>query len=431
MKKYILIYKILFLLLIAGFSPFLSSGEIPYRLQPKDTLAYIKLQGLVIDANTGNPVIFASVFLKGTNIGTVTNTEGRFLLKIPVVYSDHDIGFSCMGYKEKIISVSAMKNMVWTIKLAPDIIPIPPIVVHKYDPVALLKKAVSNIPENYSTQPALMTAFYRETVKKGNSKYLSVGEAVLDVYKASYQNYLNLDRVSVYKGRKAIYVRREDTLMVKLQGGPVTAFYLDLAKNPGDLLSNYAFDYYNYSMGGEVKIDGREMLVIHFDQKDTVSIPLYRGTIYLDAKTLAIAQAEYEISPKQINKAARYLILKKPASLRVNVLSAAYLVKYRLLNGKWVLNYVRLENHFQTKWKKKLFHSTYTILSEAAVTDISYENVKKLKYRESFKWNQIFTEQVSALEDPEFWGPNNVIQPEESIQQAIHKISRKLKRHQQ
>ncbi len=429
MKKRIIIRTTLFLGLLLFMQQTISFGKILFYSAQKDTASFIKLEGTVLNAVTGNPVIFASVFIEGTHIGTVTNTEGRFILKVPSDYFDHKIGFSSLGYKQKFMTVSSMKDISRTIRLQPDVIPIPAVVVRKLDPVSLIKGAMKRVSENYGKRPAMMTAFYRETVRKGASKYLSVGEAVLDVYKASYSNNLDMDRVSVYKGRKAIYVKREDTLMVKLQGGPVTAFYLDLAKNPGDILSSYVFDYYDYSMGGQVKIDGRPTYVIHFDQKDTVSIPLYRGTLYLDTSSLAIVQAEYEISPKQIDQAARYLILKKPARLHVDVLSAAYLVKYRHLDGKWVLNYMRLENHFRTKWAKKWFRSNYTILSEAAVTDIDYENVKKPKYRESFKWNEIFTEEVSAFEDPDFWGPNNVIQPEESIQEAIQKISRKLKKH--
>ncbi len=429
MKKRILSGKWFFLMLVFALPQAHLKGKTLSLTTQNDTLSFIKLEGLVVNASSEKPVIFASVFIEGTHIGTVTNTEGRFLLKVPIEYENNKIGFSSLGYKQKFLPVAALKDIRRTVRLEPDLIPIPAVVVHNMDPVKLLKEAMTRVPDNYSNDPAMITAFYRETVKRGSSRYLSVGEAVLDVYKASYSNNLDMDKVSVYKGRKAIYVKKEDTLMVKLQGGPVTAFFLDLAKNPGDLLNRYAFDYYDYSMGGRVKIDGRTMYVIHFDQKDTVSVPLYRGTIYLDTSTLAIVQAEYEISPKQIGKAAKYLILKKPARLHVDVLSAAYLVKYRHLDGKWVLNYMRLENRFRTKWAKKLFRSTYTILSEAAVTDIDYKNIKKPKYRERFKWSDIFTDQVSAFEDPDFWGPNNVIQPEETIQSAIQKISRKLKRH--
>ena len=70
----------------------------------------------------------------------------------------------------------------------------------------------------------------------------------------------------------------------------------------------------------------------------------------------------------------------------------------------------------------------YTTTSEMAVTDIDHENITKYKFRESARRDDIFIEKVGDFEDPDFWGEYNIIQPEESIQIAIERISRKLKR---
>jgi hypothetical protein len=331
-----------------------------------------------------------------------------------------------MGYKTLLVPVEGMTGKENVIRLVPDVIPLEPVVVEKLDPLLLIREYRKRVKENYGKQAAMMTAFYRETVKKRN-KYLSVGEAVLDIYKSPYGS-IETDRVRIYKGRKAEYVTREDTLMMKLQGGPVTIVLLDLVKNPGDILSPSSVGYYDFSMGGEVMIDGRPAYVIRFDQKDTVSIPLYKGIIYLDKETYAIAAVEFTLSPKQLDKAARYMIIRKPADLTVDVLGASYLVKYRHQGKYWTLNYVRIETRFRCKWEKKLFRATYAITSEAAVTDVDYNNVTKPRFRESARRKDIFIEKISAFRDPEFWGKNNVIQPEESIQAAIRKISRKLKR---
>lgn len=63
-----------------------------------------------------------------------------------------------------------------------------------------------------------------------------------------------------------------------------------------------------------------------------------------------------------------------------------------------------------------------------AVTDIDAENVTKFKFRESSRRDDIFAEQIADFEDPNFWGDYNIIQPEESIEAAIERIGRKLKR---
>ncbi len=405
---------------------FFGTGGLLFGGVVQDTTGVVVVSGRVVNAKTGEPVMFASVFVSGTHVGTVSNAEGYFLLKVPGGYRGRKVGFSSMGYRTVLVPVELLERNDNVIRLQPDVIPLEPVVVEKTDPLELLMQARARIAENYGREAAMMTAFYRETVRKRN-KYLSVGEAVLDIYKAPYGGLAD-DRVRIYKGRKAEYVTREDTLMMKLRGGPATIVLLDLVKHPGDILAPSAWNYYDFSMGGEVMIDGRRNWVIHFDQKDTVSIPLYKGNIFLDRETLAFSGIEFSLSPKQLAKAVDYMVIRKPAGLKVEVLGASYLVKYRYDHKRWVLNYMRTESRFSCKWEKRWFRSNYTITSEAAITDVDYRNVVKPRWRETARSGEIFIEKVSAFSDPAFWGKDNVIQPEESIQTAIRKISRKLKR---
>ncbi len=114
--------------------------------------------------------------------------------------------------------------------------------------------------------------------------------------------------------------------------------------------------------------------------------------------------------------------------MSVDVDNANYLVSYRLIDGTWQLNYVRTELMFTVRWKKKLFRSRYTTMTEMAVTDVDPSNITKYKFRETTKRTDIFADQVSDFEDPDFWGEYNIIQPEESIQSAIQRIGRRLER---
>ena len=76
------------------------------------------------------------------------------------------------------------KNVI-ALETAP--IPIKEIVVKPLDPVSIVEKAINNIPKNYESAPNLMTAFYRETIRK-NRTYVSIGEAVVEIFKAPYDN---------------------------------------------------------------------------------------------------------------------------------------------------------------------------------------------------------------------------------------------------
>jgi len=422
-------YKIIFagfLMLFVSFSSNASAATPANALS--DTTHYISIRGIVINSETHSPIVFASIFIEGTKIGTVSNSNGKFLIKVPLKYKNKKLGFSSIGFNPNYIPVSQLNKTSNKVYVKPAIVPLKEVVIRHLNPVHLLSSAVDRIPENYSDKPVMMTGFYRESIRK-NKKYLSVAEAILNIYKSAYtRNNISNDRVTIYKGRKAQYAKKRDTLAVKFQGGPLSLSYLDIVKNNGDILSKDIYPYYNYQVDGVIMLNNRETYVISFNQKDTVQLPLFKGKIYLDAQNLAVAGLEVEISPIHMQKALNYIIRKKPSGLKAHLLGVYILVKYRKIGKKWYLNYLRSETDLKFKWKKKLFHSDYTITAETAITNIDTKNVIKPKYSERFKPNEIFSEKVSNFADPNFWGANNVIEPETSIQTAIKKLRKKLQR---
>jgi hypothetical protein len=167
--------------------------------------------------------------------------------------------------------------------------------------------------------------------------------------------------------------------------------------------------------------------VIEFDQRENVELPLYKGRIYLDTKNMAFSRLEFSLSEKALVLADNDLVRKKPMDLKVDVLSADYLVNYRMLNDRWYLNHVRSELVFKCIWKKKRYNATYTTALEMAVTDRDTVNINKARYKEQVKISDIFAEQVNSYKDENFWGEYNYIKPDESIESVINRLNRKLK----
>jgi len=398
-----------------------------YKFHDDDTTQVLSFAGKVIDKNTRYPIVFASVFITGTKRGTVTNSDGKFIIKIPRSYQNRQIGIAHLGYITSTFDLTEFKPSENVIELVPAPYEIEEVTIRQLDPLALIRSAVEKIPENYPGHPVMMTSFYRETIKQ-NRNYVAIAEAVLDAYKASYKKPTDFDRIRVFKGRKSQNIKKMDTVLFKYQGGPYTSFLLDVAKNPSELLAAESFKFYDYQMGGIVRVNDAQAYVINFDQKEEIDFPLYKGTIYLDVDDLAIVSVDFEISPERIEGASEYLIRKKPIGMSIDVESGNYLVKYRKIDSLWYLNYVRTELVFGVKWKRKLFGSTYTTMSEMAVTDISSENIQKYRFRETTKLSDVFVEKVTDFEDPYFWGDYNIIKPDESIEEAIEKLSRKLRR---
>lgn len=426
MKTNAIILKgLILLMMIISVSAIRASGSIMNQGRAAQDSIYKTFEGKVIDYDTKKPVIFANVYLIGSSLGVVTNTEGEFILKVPASELENKLGISNLGYKTLELSLSELKEDNNIIRLESAAVRIDEVVIRSNDPLELIKMALRRIRDNYKTDPEMQIGFYRETVRQ-NRNYVAVAEAVLDVYKASYSNVMDFDRVRIYKGRKSEDVKKMDTLMFKLQGGPRTSFMLDMVKNPGAIFSEDYIEDYNFTNGGFATIDGRDNYVIEFNQKENVEDALYKGKVFLDTKNMAFSRIEFTFNDRALAVAENELVRKKPIDLKVDVLGASYLINYRVLDDKWYLNHVRSELLFKCSWKKKRYDATYAAVLEMAVTDRT-DNIYKAKYREQSKMTDIFADKVDQYKDENFWGEYNYIKPDESIESVIKKLSRRLK----
>jgi len=388
----------------------------------------ITLKGKVVDAETRTPLVFATVAVMESNVAIVTNIDGEFTLKIGETVTSKNLEVTYLGYKNKVISISELKDNggknIIELEAAP--IPIKEIIVKPLDPVEIVKKAIQNIGKNYEEVPNLMTAFYRETIRK-NRTYVSIGEAVVEIFKAPYASDARFDGARIYKGRKSSDVQKMDTVLFKLQGGPVSVLQLDIAKNTESVLTKEAMEYYDYSISGVIEIDNKPHYIIDFLQKPSVDIPLFMGSLFINMDTYAITEVEFGFNLADKEAAASIFIRKKPVGMKVIPEIATYRTKYREQDGKLHFVYSRAEVKFKVDWTKRLFNTYYTTMSEIAVTDRTDKEVIKFAGKDKIKYSDVFTEKVSAFGDPEFWGDYNVIEPDQSIESAIRRLSRKLK----
>jgi hypothetical protein len=395
------------------------------NMQQEELLTF---RGRVVDAETGTPLVFASVTVKETNIATVTNIDGEFIIKVSSGEASRDLEVTFLGYSNKAVPLAEMrgngyKNVI-SMNTAP--IPIKEIIVRPVNPEDVVRNAIIRIGKNYVSEPNLMTAFYRETIRK-NRTYVSIGEAVVEIFKAPYNSDLRFDGARIYKGRKGSDVERMDTVLFKLQGGPVTVLQLDIVKNTESILTIDAMKYYNYSLISVIEIDEKPHYVITFKQKPSVEIPLFMGTFYIETETYALTEAEFGFNLEDKEAVSSIFIKKKPLGMQVTPEIATYRAKYREQDGKWYFTYSRAEVRFKVNWKKKLFNTFYTTMSEMAITDRTNEEVIKFPGKDKLRFTDVFSEKVQDFTDPEFWGEYNVIEPDQSIESAIRRLSRKLK----
>ena len=63
------------------------------------TIAQVELKNKVVDYTTFLPLENASVYIKNTTIGTVTNSDGKFVLVVPNKHQKDTLIISSIGYK--------------------------------------------------------------------------------------------------------------------------------------------------------------------------------------------------------------------------------------------------------------------------------------------------------------------------------------------
>jgi len=137
------------------------------RSQPEDNQNYKTFKGEVRDSDSGDPLVFATLAIDGTNIATVSNSDGEFILKVPEDQLNKNITISYIGYKNKQVPISSLKPERNKIELDVLAVSLSEIKVFPTDPDLLIRTVMYKKKDNYVEEPLEMTAFYRETIKKG------------------------------------------------------------------------------------------------------------------------------------------------------------------------------------------------------------------------------------------------------------------------
>ena len=289
----------------------------------------------------------------------------------------------------------------------------------------LVEETLASKGENYFNNPTLMTAFYRETIKK-RRKNVSLSEAVVSIYKSSYVSNRK-DDLALYKARKSTDYAKLDTLALKLQGGPFNTLYIDVMKYPEYLFSETYMDRYKFSYGSATRVNDQLVYIVNFEPRSYLEEPLFKGQLFIDVEHKILTKAIFSLDLSNPKEAARLFVKKKPKNANVWPTKVAYRVDYREKDNKWYYGYSNLQLSFKIDWDDKLFNSVYTLNCEMAITD--WENTDRdqmPKRRDLLKTSMILTDEAIGFSDPDFWGNYNIIEPEKSIENAIKKIRKQL-----
>ena len=175
----------------------------------------IEIKNKIVDFATFAPLQSASVYVKNTTIGTITNTDGRFLLSIPKRYANDTLVISSIGYKSFKSIVSGFDSTM-DIFLEEDIASLDEILlIAETRPTTgndIVLRAIEQLPQTLPDSSYIQKGFLRHK-ERNSSEYKWLVESAITLYDSSYDaGSKNTLRLNVDQTRKSYDLRDVDSL---------------------------------------------------------------------------------------------------------------------------------------------------------------------------------------------------------------------------
>ena len=175
----------------------------------------IEIKNKIVDFASFAPLKSASVYVKNTTIGTITNTDGRFLLSIPKRYANDTLVISSIGYKSFKSLVSEFDSTM-DIFLEEDIASLDEILlIAETRPKTgndIVLRAIEELPQTLPDSAYIQKGFLRHK-ERNSSEYKWLVESAITLYDSSYDaGSKNTLRLNVDQTRKSYDLRDVDSL---------------------------------------------------------------------------------------------------------------------------------------------------------------------------------------------------------------------------
>jgi len=377
------------------------------------------IEGRLLDAQTKEPVVFASIRIKARALGVITNMDGSF--RIPTKYKEYGeiLEFSSMGYQAKEIPIDALEqDKLNLIVLDPGVIGLKEAIVEGKDKsrrrlgaTQIVKRAIRAIPSNYPRRLHAVIGYYRDYQLK-KEEYVNLNEAILEVVDSGFdRNDHATTKVRLYDYQSNDDFERDREGSFKYDYNNYTK-YIDKAYlfNYGgnefsilrihDAIRNHAINSYDFvnvmdwdfisnhsfKKEDEIRLDDEMLYKISF-AKVLVKFRIV-GTIYIAKKDFAIHKMEYSLYDKSRTTENK----EKDKHGINNEIIFEVITEYKRKYDNMYLNYISFSNNFEVSQPPKFFLEETVVHSGCQCFLLTFNNsvdpvyAKEKKYYD-FKFN--------------------------------------------
>jgi TonB-dependent SusC/RagA subfamily outer membrane receptor len=254
---------------------------------------FYRISGKVVDDSTKSVIPYASVAISGLNLGTSTNIDGEFQIRVDSLPTG--LIFSHVSYDKKEILVQAPDYI--TISLTPRKVILEELVIKESDrtdfPYRLLEQAY-HTALNKSREWKYGLAYYRQTSKNAedfselyeifyDTRYSSKGILEWDIQEGRYA-------MKTEKAYEEYVFNKNFTLLSRV----VTMFQPATDKFILPVNENVR-DYYNLYISELLDFEGRKVAVVNFAPKEEINTPIMSGRLFIDIDSHDILKLEGQI----------------------------------------------------------------------------------------------------------------------------------------
>ena len=398
------------------------------------TLLFIFLSTAIIFAQTtiikgkitnknGIPLEYASIGLIGTTIGTVSNSEGVFIFKIPEKYKNNTLRISMLGYKSYNIPLSEINNYNLKIRLSQITFKISEVKVKPKDAKKIIRKVIEKIPVNYPVKAINMEGFYREMTFE-NDTCVEFAEAACNFYYRPYNEIYNKKEAwkksasegntnfenyyvspNMFKNRlinpkdktqiieaRASDLHHKHRFKVVPFGGPSSLSGYDYTKQFLLFKSQRYLKEYKLKFLGVTEYNGNRVYKIKAEHTPLIykiSGTAYYDILFVDIDSYALVAVEYNYYTYDFKRTSYWTpaLYKKRKKRCKDIERQKYYritTKYKKIGKKWYLNYIKTNFAFDYIFSKYYIYKktepkiSYSIQRELLINKIKTTDVKDI-----------------------------------------------------
>ncbi|MEL6194828.1 MAG: carboxypeptidase-like regulatory domain-containing protein [Bacteroidota bacterium] len=362
-----------------------------------------KIVGRVLAEDTQNAIAYARLSVGDNKIGTLSNEQGEFMLKIPVNLQNDTLQISHIGYETLCIPLESIGKDSLVVSLLSQSLTLEEVEIVSISPEDTILKAWRERSANYETHPTLIQGFYQEEMgERTSNTQVLFAEGILELYKTPYHKY-RPDKVRVVKGRQKVTprvytYRGKDYRLPFITEGPHLGILLDVMKNGDSFLTRKNQKYYDFCFEEVINHNDRLTYVFSFSPKKLQStMALFKGKVFIDLESLAVVRARYEVTYPGKK-------LYNQTSDKLELTSRKYEVNYMEYEDSWYLQDARVTNEYNFPPMGVNLYSHHTFLT----TEILNDKIDDFPLDEALSLDEPFIEVVGSLQE-EYWGDYNVI----------------------